>query len=114
MGEEEAPYDPNQRDDWPLRGRLRKSYLPYAVRVRHETLDEISDYDDCTVGYNWQREDESARYYVTVETRRGTQRASMGDWIFEDPEGRHYPVSHDEVRRLYRPASGEHTSGEGA
>lgn len=81
-----------------IRGRFRKRYEPYGVRITEETLDDIQSFGDCKVGHDPNLPNE---YHVTVETHEGTLRASYGDWIFEDSQGRHYPIENEEVRRIY-------------
>lgn len=80
-----------------VRGRYRKKYTPYGVRVCAETWDEIMEYEDCT-GVEDPGIDE---VWVEVETHEGTLRAQFGDWIFEDSQGRHYPIEHEEKERIY-------------
>jgi len=91
-----------ENDEWPNRGRFRKSYHPYGVRICEATLEEIDDFDDCRVGYNHQLEN---KWYVTIETRGGEPRAYIGDWIMEDSEGHHYPIADDEIRQTYEPVN---------
>ena len=95
-----------ERYDWPIRGRFRKKYQPYAVRICEETLGEIADYDDCQVmraGPHWDgSEDEGEFLCVVVHTSEGTLEIKDG-WIAEDSQGEHYPVSHEEFRRIYEP-----------
>ena len=99
-----APPDAKEKDEWPLRSRFRKKFLPYGVRVCEETLDEIQGYNDCTVI------PESETVYgplaVQIETREGVLEADPGDWIMEDSEGHHYPIAHEELRTTYEPVLG--------
>ena len=96
-----------EKHDWPIRGRFRKKYQPYAVRICEETLGEIAEYEDCTVmraGPHHPDDDEERGdfLFVVVETTEGTLQIDEG-WIAEDSQGEHYPVSHDEFRRIYQP-----------
>ncbi|WP_103029982.1 hypothetical protein [Salinibacter altiplanensis] len=88
-----------ENHDWPIRGRFRKKYQPYAVRICEETLGEIAEYEDCKVVTDYETEE----VRIKVQTSEGTLRALWGDWIAEDSQDEHYPVSHDEFRRIYEP-----------
>jgi hypothetical protein len=68
------------------------------------TLNEIGKYDDCEVvvaGPEHEKKD-GAFLYIVVETTEGTLTIKEG-WIAEDSQGEHYPISHDEFRRIYEP-----------
>jgi hypothetical protein len=88
-----------ERYDWPIRGRFRKKYQPYAVRVCEETIDEIAEYDDCRI----MRDEDGDPLGVEVRTTEGSLDIGMKGWVAEDSQGEHYPVSHDEFRRMYEP-----------
>jgi hypothetical protein len=94
-----------ERYDWPIRGRFRKQHQPYAVRICAETLDEIAKYDDCQImlaGPKHPDKEPGAFLKVVVETTEGKLTIKDG-WIAEDSQGEHYPISHDEFRRIYEP-----------
>jgi hypothetical protein len=96
--------DPEQKSDWPIRGRFQKRHQTHAVRICTATLHEIDNYDDCEVivaGPKHEYE-EGAFLHVFVETTEGTLTIKDG-WIAEDSQGEHYPISHDEFRRIYEP-----------
>ena len=95
-----------ERFDYPVRSRFRKSFQPYGVRICDETLDEIGDFDDCQVmiaGSHHPDLEHGEFISIVIETREGTLEAGMGDWIMEDTEGHHYPIAHQELRKTYQP-----------
>jgi len=96
-----------ERYDWPIRGRFRKQHQPYAVRICEATLDEIAQYDDCQImraGPNHPDKEHGAFMSVVVETTEGRLTIKDG-WIAEDSKGEHYPISHEEFRRIYEPVT---------
>jgi len=72
-----------ERYDLPIRGRFRKQYQPYAVRICAETLDEIAKYDDCQImlaGSEHPDKEPGAFLKVVVETTdRNPIRAGTSD-----------------------------------
>lgn len=100
--EEEHPYDPKQRerreDEWPIRGHFEKTHKRYGVRICADTWEEIGSYDDCTRV----ADTVYGGPLVEVETKEGVLEVGWGDWIFEDADGDHYPISHEQVQNEYR------------
>ena len=96
--------DSEPKYDWPIRGRFRKQHQPYAVRICAATLHEIDNYDDCEVIVAGPKHEEErgAFLHVFVKTTEGTLTIKDG-WIAEDSQGEHYPIAHDEFRRIYEP-----------
>jgi hypothetical protein len=100
----------DEEGEWPDRGRFQKKYVPYGVRINEDTVEEIDDYEDCHVSYvphKHVRNGKQVAYeiVVNVKTNGGELQASYGDWVFEDSQGRHYPVEHREAKRIYTPVN---------
>lgn len=86
---------------WPTRGRFRKRFQPYGVRLTPETAEEIENYDDCRI----MRDEDGDPIGAEVQTREGTlDDVGMGAWIMEDSDGCHYPIADEEIRQTYEPA----------
>lgn len=81
-----------------IRATFTKTHDPLGVRVCEENLDEIRSYKDCDVVT-----DVDEGTIVIVTNREGALEVGLGDWIFEDSLGHHYPIADDEVQEAYTP-----------
>lgn len=93
----------DENGEWPNRSRFRKKYQPYGVRICDETLDEIREYEDCSIIRMGSQTSEPLSVEVQIRTREGHLKAKPGDWIMEDSEGHHYPIADEEIRQTYEP-----------
>jgi hypothetical protein len=55
-------------------------------------------------GPNHPDKEQGAFMSVVVETTEGRLTIKHG-WIAEDSKGEHYPISHEEFRRIYEPVT---------